>query len=650
MCGIVAAMRFDGRRIDPRDLESMCDTMHHRGPDGTGSYVDGGVGLAVRRLAIIDLTAAGHQPMSNEDGAVWVAFNGEIYNYVELRSELATRGHQFSSHTDTEVIVHLYEELGERCVDRLRGMFAFVIWDKRRQVLFGARDRMGMKPFHYYVDGNQFLCASEIKAILAAPGVPRAVSRPAIADYLFSEFPLGERSMFEGIRQLPPGYAITVSRDGTQIRKYWDVEFAYNTSRSDSAVCSQLGELLDDSVRVHCRSDAELGCHLSGGLDSSIVTGLAARHRKSLKTFSIRFGEGGWYDETAFARTMADFVRAEYLEAVPNGRDFAHLLPGLVWHMEMPLPNLGGFSYYTVSRLAANYSKVALTGHGGDEVFAGYAAQFQTAFGRNPFQNGTHAVGATFDGTDAAGKRATAMTLFGRFARMGFSGLGQRLRNRFRLRPRTSEQLWMALHTSHIPRRNPLVSRVFVSALGDYSPVDDYLAPFRTAPTSELLDRCLYHDLRSYLPILLHMEDRMSMSVSVESRAPLLDHLIVEFMATVPPRQKVPGMKPKGLLRAAATGSIPEIIRKRRDKRPFPVPFDHWAGGILNDISREVLLSPQSLDRGIINPDRLRRWDLTNQELWSALNLELWFQIFIDNDPVWMEQAKVLRSFQAIGI
>ena len=208
----------------------------------------------------------------------------------------------------------------------------------------------------------------------------------------------------------------------------------------------------------------------------------------------------------------------------------------------------------------------------------------------------------------------------------------------------------MALHTHVVPRRNSLLNHDFVSSLGEYSPVDDYLVPFREAQTTQLLDRCLYHDLRSYLPALLHMEDRMSMSVSVESRTPLIDHKIVEFMATVPPLQKVPEMQPKGLLRAAAKGSIPEIIRKRRDKRPFPVPFDHWGGEILADISREVLLSPRSLDRGVFNPDRLRRWDLSNDELWSALNLELWFQIFIDNDQMWTEQAKVLlRSFQALG-
>jgi asparagine synthase (glutamine-hydrolysing) len=648
MCGIVGAMRFDGKRIDSHDLEVMRDTMHHRGPDAAGSYIDNGVGLGLRRLAIIDLSPAGHQPMSNEDGTVWIVFNGEIYNYVELRTELITRGHRFSSHTDTEVIVHLYEELGERCVERLRGMFGFAIWDKNRQQMFCARDRLGIKPFHYYADGAQFVFASEIKAILAAPGVPRAVDREGVTDYLFTSFPLAEKTMFEGIRKLPPGYSVTASREGVRVKKYWDVEYAYNTSRSDSQVCGELAALLDDSIRIHCRSDAELGCHLSGGLDSTIVTSFASRHRQSLKTFSIRFGEGGWYDETAFARTASDYAHAQYFEAVPNGRDFAHLLPGLIWHMEMPLPNPGGFSYYTVSRLAASHAKVALTGHGGDEVFAGYAAQFQTAFGTNPFSNGTHP-SVSSNGKHALSPGAKVRSFARQIASLGVNGVGERLKNRFLRRPRSAEQLWMALHTGLTPRRNPLISSAFISSIGEYSSVDDYLAPFRQAQTTELLDRCLYHDLRSYLPALLHMEDRMSMSVSVESRTPLLDHRLVEFMATVPPLQKVPGMQSKGLLRNASKGSIPEIIRKRRDKRPFPVPFDHWAGGILGDVSREVLLSPQSLDRGVINPDRLRRWDLSSQELWTALNLELWFQIFIDNDSVWTEQAKVLRSFQALG-
>jgi len=642
-------MRFDGRRVDQRDIERMRDTMFHRGPDGAGCYVDGAVGLGLRRLAIIDLSEAGHQPMSNEDGTVWLVFNGEIYNYADLRTELIGRGHRFSSHTDTEVIVHLYEELGEECVHRLRGMFAFVIWDSRNNLLFGARDRLGIKPFHYFADSQQFVCASDVKSILASPGVPCAVNREAIGDYLFSGFPLDNRSMFEGIRRLPPGHAITVRRDGVQIRKYWDVEYAYNETRSDAAVCDQLTSLLDDSVHAHCRSDAPLGCHLSGGLDSSIVTALAARHRPSMKTFSIRFGEGGWYDETAFAHAAADYSGAEYTEAVPNGRDFAHLLPGLIWHMEMPLPNLGGFSYYTVSRLASDHVKVALTGHGGDEVFAGYPAQFQTAFGTTPFADGAPDPHAAHNNSRPADPHLRALNFARRISKMGMRGVGLRLKHRFRVRPKTLEDVWVSLHASQVPQRNPLLSRRFVSELRGYSPLQTYLTPFSKAPTDQLLDRCLYHDLRYYLPGLLHMEDHMSMSVSVESRVPLLDHRIVEFMATVPPRQKVPGMQPKGLLRDAARGSIPEMIRKRQDKRPFPVPFEFWVHGVLDDLSREVLLSPQSLDRGILDADRLRHWDLTNEEIWSALNIELWFQLFIDRDAAWVEQAQALRSFKALG-
>jgi len=447
---------------------------------------------------------------------------------------------------------------------------------------------------------------------------------------------------------LQPGHYLICKNGQVSAQRYWQVYYTLDWDHTEKYFGERLQQLLQDSVKVHCRADVPIGAYVSGGLDSSIVTGLAARHRRSLKTFSIRFGEGGWYDETAFARTAADFARAQYLEAIPNGRDFAHLLPGLVWHMEMPLPNLGGFSYYTVSRLAASHAKVALTGHGGDEVFAGYAAQFQTAFGVNPFANGVYSDGSS-NGSNGIGVRAKMVSFARRIASLGFSDVGDRLKGRFLRRPPGPEQLWMALHAGVSARRNPMVSSKFIAAVNGYSPVDEYLAPFREAQTTELLDRCLYHDLRSYLPALLHMEDRMSMSVSVESRAPLIDHKIVEFMATVPPLQKIPGMQPKGLLRNAAKGAIPEIIRSRRDKRPFPVPFDHWAGGILSDVSREVLLSPRSLDRGIFNPDRLRRWDLNNQELWTALNLELWFQIFIDNDPVWTEQAKVLRSFQALG-
>jgi asparagine synthase (glutamine-hydrolysing) len=641
MCGIVAIMRFDGAPVNEAHLDAMRDQLYHRGPDDAGTRIDGHVGLSQRRLSIIDLSPDGHNPMPNEDGTVWITFNGEIYNYVELRAELIARGHRFRSHTDTETIVHLWEEEGERCVERLGGMFAFVIWDSRRRVFFAARDRIGIKPFHYYADARQFVCASEAKAILAAPGVTAAADYQGIADYLFNGFPLGERTLFSGIRQLPPGHSLTVTAEGVRVRKYWDVQYNYQTGRSAAQIEDALADLLDDAARIHCRSDAELGCHLSGGLDSSTVTGLAARHRASMKTFSIRFGEGGWYDETAFAKAQAAHVGASYYEAVPNGNDLGVALPGLLWHMEMPLPNLGGFSYYTVSRLASKHVKVTLTGHGGDEVFAGYPAQFQTAFGTNPFPPGGEP-----DVDPRRSLYAVMRDLGQKVAKRGVRWAVSRVVGNAK---KTPEQLWMGLHCGREPATNPLVGSRFVETLAGYSPVDNYLTAFRTAPTDELLDKCLYHDLRCYLPGLLYMEDRVSMSVSVESRVPLLDHRIVEFMATVPPLQKVPGMIPKGLLRAAARNAIPDMIRNRTDKRPFPVPFRVWIRDVLEPMAKEVLQSPQCLDRGVINAGRARRWDFNHSELWGALNIELWFRIFIDRDPVWVERAKLLPTVSSRG-
>lgn len=639
MCGIVGVLRFDGRAVDEDHLRSMRDTMFHRGPDDGGCYVNGPVGLGHRRLSIVDLTDAGHQPMTNEDGTVWLVFNGEIYNYVELRAELIARGHRFSSHTDTEVIIHLYEEEGERCVARLRGMFGFVLWDSRRQRVFGARDRLGIKPFHYYADRHQFICASEAKALLEDPGVPRAVDHAALAGYLFAGFPQGDRTMFSAIRQLPPGHSLTVDGNGVRVRKYWDVEYAYNFARSDAASVDELEALLDESVRIHCRSDAPLGCHLSGGLDSSTVTGIAARHRPSLKTFSIRFNEGGkWYDETPFAKAMSAAAGADYYEAAPGGNDLAAVLPGLIWHMEMPLPNLGGFSYYTVSRLAAKHVKVTLTGHGGDEIFGGYSAQFETAFGMPPFS------AKNPEPMPSVPALARAANFGRRLAALGLGGTARRVRQRIRPSPLTLDEKWIALHCSKLPERNALLSPFFLSKLDGYSPVDDYLTAFTSAPTPVLFDRCLYHDLRCYLPGLLYMEDRVSMSMSVESRVPLLDHRIVEYMATVPPGQKVPGLQPKAMLRAAAKSAIPAAIRDRSDKRGFPVPFQFWVLDVLKHLSRHVLQSPQSLDRGIIEADRLRRWRLSAYEIQTALSVELWFRIFIDQDPEWTSQVSSVTA------
>jgi asparagine synthase (glutamine-hydrolysing) len=340
---------------------------------------------------------------------------------------------------------------------------------------------------------------------------------------------------------------------------------------------------------------------------------------------------------------MSAAAGAAYHEAVPNGDDLAAVLPGLVWHVEMPLPNLGGFSYYTVSRLAAEQVKVTLTGHGGDEIFGGYSAQFETAFGTPPFSANNP------EPMPPVPAFARAASFGRRLAALGLSETARRVRKRVRPTPLTLDEKWIALHCSRPPQQNSLLSPLFLSKLNGYSPVDDYLSAFRSAPTSELFDRCLYHDLRCYLPGLLHMEDRVSMAMSVESRVPLLDHRLVEFMATVPPAQKVRGLQPKAMLRAAARSAIPDEIRNRRDKRGFPVPFQFWVLDVLKDLSRDVLLSPQSLDRGIIDADRLRHWRLSAQEIQKALSLELWFRIFIDQDPEWTDRASAATG-SSIGI
>ena len=636
MCGIVGVMNFDGAPVDGKLLVRMRDTMTHRGPDDAGHLLDTSVGLGHRRLSIIDLTPAGHQPMPNEDETVWLVFNGEIYNYIELRADLERRGHRFRSDTDSEVIIHQYEERGEECVEALNGMFGFLIWDARKQLLFGARDRLGIKPFYYYLDRRRFIAASEIKAIIEDPSVPREVDRAALADYMFAGTTLGTKTPFAGISELPPGSAISVRRGGkVTTRKYWDVVFDYR-QRTDEQVVDELASLLDDSVRIHCRSDAPLGCHLSGGLDSSSIVGLASRHRDPLQTFSIRFDEGGSWDETPYAKTVAHHVGAEYLETTVVPEDLSALLVSLIWHMDTPLlPGTGGFSYYTVSRLAAQHVKVSLTGHGGDEVFAGYPAQFAAAFGRT-------------DMFDLKREPVPTVPLAQRLrTAIARGGLLRRLRRALQVRGRGAlslEDVWVRSHCGVSPPDNPLLHPDFRRSLGGYSPRDEYVAPLEAAATDAVLDRCLYHDLRSYLPGLLHQEDRVSMAVSLESRVPLLDHRVVDFMATVPPEQKVTGMVPKALLRRAASRWIPHAIADRRDKTPFAVPASIWFQSDLAPFVRDILSSETCVSRGIFDPRELRASTLNRATLWAILTIELWFRLFIDREPATCSQIPRARE------
>jgi asparagine synthase (glutamine-hydrolysing) len=625
MCGIVAVHSRSGKCIDSAVVRVMRDALHHRGPDDEGLLLDNETALGHRRLAIVDLSDAGRQPMPNEDESLWLIYNGEIYNYVELAAELRSKGHRFRSETDSEVILHLFEEEGAACVKRLNGMFAFVIWDRRRRTLFMARDRIGIKPLYYYTDDDWFLCASEVKALLAHPAVQPRPDIQGLADYLYAGFTLGEKTMIAGVRQLPPGHTLEMIGDHVVSKEYWSLNYAYRPDRSFKRTVADLSDLLDDAARIHCRSDADLGCHLSGGLDSSLVTTLATRHRAGMKTFSIRFDGGEYFDETEHACAVSRQLATEHFVEAGSAVDLDQHYLSLLWHQDQPMPDASGYSYYAISRLAARHVKVALTGHGGDEIFAGYPAQFALAFGST----------AMFDLSKRTEAAEPAWYTRAReaFASEGVAGLVARVGRRLvRTRPEGLSDTWAALHCGHDPSRDVRLDKRFRDALSGYSPHDEYVTPLICAPTDDVLDKALHHDLRVYLPHLLHKEDRASMAVSLESRVPLLDHRVVEFLATVPTEQKVAGMLPKALLRAVARPMLPESILQRRDKSPFPSPERQWLSAGRLPLLDAVLSEERTLDRGIFSPDALRRGNLSPGSRIAALNIELWFRLFIDQD------------------
>ena len=633
MCGIVGVLRADGAPVSGSLLAEMRDSLVHRGPDDAGLYLKGPVGLGARRLSILDLTPTGHQPMSNGDGTLWIVFNGEIYNYVELAQELRSLGHQLVSQSDTEVLLHLYEQFGKECLHRLNGMFAFAIWDARERVLFAARDRLGIKPFYYHHGGELFMFASEVKALLQGDPSLRRPDNEALADYLFSGGPLGTKTGFAGISQLEPGHWLTWRDGQLAVKRYWDIAYRYEDPKREADLLAELAWVVDDAMRIHSRSDVPVGSHLSGGLDSSAVACYAARHVKPLTTFSIRFGEDPYFDETVYARAVAAHVGATYVEEVGHARDLGGLLPALIYHMDFALPAAGGFGYFAVSRLAKRHVKVALTGHGGDEVFAGYPKYFDVALGSTEM----------FDLSDGPFQGPSAMERVRTVLRNeGPVGLIRRLGRRFQPPVSSLEDRWISSHCGIEPARNPLLHPGFVQTLGGYSPRSAYLRAFHEASTDEILDKCLYHDLRVYLPQFLALEDRMSMAVSLESRVPLLDHRVVELVARIPPALKVSGRQPKRLLKEIVRPLLPASIRDRRDKRPFPIPVVQWFAGELTSIVQDTLRSPRCLDRGVFHPDRLRKGVLPLNAIWPLINLELWFRIFVDREPYWVEQAAAL--------
>lgn len=557
MCGITGMMYFDNRDIPGASLQAMMDVIRHRGPDDAGMWTDPGIGLGFRRLSIIDLKE-GHQPLSNEDDSVWIVFNGEIYNYQPLREQLLKQGHRFRTHTDTEVIVHLYEEYGEDCVRHLRGMFGFVIWDRARKKLFGARDHFGIKPFYYAIDGNRFMFASEIKSLLAVEGFDRRLAGESLLQYLTFQYVPEPNTMFEGVLKLPPAHTVTVTPDGKmELKRYWDPMFA-PVRRPFEDVVEELRAKLKDSVIHHMHSDVDRGCFLSSGIDS---TAIAAHMRaiEPIRTFSVGFE--GANNETVIAKETAAALGTQHYAKVITERDFFDSVPAAVWHQDEPVADPSAIALYHVAQLAREHVTVVLSGEGADELFGGYRiyreplALRPLAWLPLPVKRMLHGIARLLPG--------------------GLTGRNYLLRATTPLEERFlgNAKLLGEEAKAALVRCDPALLR-------------SYRDPWKIAASyyekTKHLDpvtRMQYIDMNLWMPgDILMKADKMTMAHSLELRVPFLDKELFEFARTIPTDYRLGGGTTKYVFRKAMEGIIPDFILNR-PKLGFPVPLRDWLKG-----------------------------------------------------------------------
>ncbi|MCA1621774.1 MAG: asparagine synthase (glutamine-hydrolyzing) [Acidobacteria bacterium] len=628
MCGIagfVGRSEFAGEAAAAAGavLESMCRIIAHRGPDEQGATVRGAAALGMRRLSIIDL-AGGQQPMSGCDTSVTIVFNGEIYNYRELRRDLEARGHRFHTNSDTEAIVHAYEEHGARCVEHLRGMFGFAVWDERRRRLFVARDRAGKKPLYYTLTPEGTLVfGSELKSLLLHPEVRREVSPEAVDSYLSFGYVPDPLSIFRSVHKLPPGCHLTFEGGRVEVEEYWDFPFKPEEVRAEDDWLEELRALLDESVRVRLVADVPLGAFLSGGVDSSAVVGLMARaSERPVKTFSIGFREDS-YDELKYARVAAERFKTEHHEFIVTP-DVCALVDELVWHFDEPFADSSALPTYMVSKLARDYVKVVLSGDGGDELFAGYT-RYAVDRRRGGFARLPRVV------------REGLMQPLGR--RLPHGARGRNFIHNVALDPvdRYVEEVSVFTRLN----KASLYTEEFRRRLGASDPAASFRATAGRAGTGDPLDALLYLDAKTYLPgDILTKVDRMTMAVGLEARAPLLDHKLIEFVGRIPARFKMKGLETKHLFKRAVEGLVPDEIL-RRPKQGFGVPIQHWINSELRGRTRETLLDARATARGYTDTGYVRllldehergRRDHA-AELWSLFVLELWHRNFVDQAP-----------------
>jgi asparagine synthase (glutamine-hydrolysing) len=634
MCGIVGILKLTPHgQIDDARLKRMRDALRHRGPDGAGSWVEGPVGLGHRRLSIVDL-AGGHQPMTNEDGSLWITYNGEIYNHAELRPGLEAKGHRYATRSDTETILHLYEEEGERCVEKFQGMFAFAVWDKKRRRLLLARDRLGIKPLYYAINGDELLFASEIKAILAAGSIRPEFNRSVLPEFLATRFVAGEETFFHGIQKLLPGRTLSWSvEDGFQQRRYWQLPRVDDSnSASFETAAAEVREHLAAVVRSHLMSDVPLGLFLSGGLDSSALAALMAPMVKEpIRSFSVGFAEAE-ANELNYARLVADAVGAEHREIVVSPDDFFAALPNLIWHEDEPIAFTSSIPLNFVSELAREHVKVVLTGEGSDELFLGYpwyrATAWNERLGRLYFPFMPEALrGKTKELTRLLPRRLR------RYAERSFLGLDPGARGLFYENFAVFPD---RLRSGLLADRELARVEAYRECLRCYNEID-----------GGTLERMSRADLQTYLVELLMKQDQMSMAASIESRVPFLDHKFVEHIMRLPTRFKLRGLTTKAVLREAVKDIVPRVILTR-GKMGFPVPMGKWLRGPFWPVVEEFVLGTRALERGLFDREAVERLASEHRSgarehgdrLWLLVNLELWQRIFVDGE----DRSAVLRA------
>jgi asparagine synthase (glutamine-hydrolysing) len=639
MCGICGKYSPEGVSLE--DVRSMAQVIAHRGPDDQGYYVNGRIGLGNRRLSIIDLKG-GHQPIGNEDGTIQVAFNGEIYNYPTLREELQQKGHIFQTNSDTEVIVHLYEELGERCIERLQGMFAIAIWDAQQQKLLLARDHLGQKPLFYALEGDTFLFASEIKGILAASRTKPAIDYESLHHYLSLRFIPPPRTMLQHIKKLPPAHILVLQEGAITILRYWDLSFREKRDLTEAEFMTELRERLSQTVASHLISDVPVGAFLSGGMDSSMVVAMMAQEEnRPFQTFAIGVSEQD-FDELPYARLVADYHHTTHVEKRVQS-DLIQSLPEMIWHLDEPSDPIAACQYHAAA-LAAQHVKVVLGGDGGDELFAGFdryiGVGYVDNYARIPGFIRQQLIGSILEWLpeDFSYKSSTQKV---------------RWMQQLALLPTMAERYAEAtlfFRFNHSQKQALYGPRLW-EQVGHIHSANIIVEQFNNALADDPIDRMLYADYMTRLPEhSLMLTDRMTMAHGLELRSPFLDHELVSFMASFPSDLKIRNRELKYVLRKLGADYLPQEILER-DKQGFMFPVAYWFRNELYPFLREYLLNGYFVQAGIFRRENVLQLLQEHKQnrvdhhvrLWMLLNLTIWYELYINHNSIESVKADMMR-------